>query len=158
MRYSPSIISNNILNRAFTEGIPVTPMKLQKILYFVASEYAKKTGRTLLGEPFQQWKFGPVMGSVYSEFRSYRAEPIAAFAKDANGEAFIISEGSDLHLDNALDTVWEGTKRRTAADLSRITHLPNSAWYRAWLNDERYIDDASLQADETYLDDLQLAR
>lgn len=36
MAYSPTRVANNILERAFKEGIEVTPMKLQKILYFLA--------------------------------------------------------------------------------------------------------------------------
>ncbi|WP_268905973.1 hypothetical protein [Corynebacterium diphtheriae] len=41
MAYSPTMIANNILSRAFADKAYITPMKLQKILYFVASEYQK---------------------------------------------------------------------------------------------------------------------
>ena len=41
--YSSTDVANNVLSRAFAEKISVSPMKLQKILYFVASEYQKTT-------------------------------------------------------------------------------------------------------------------
>ncbi|MFC3295544.1 DUF4065 domain-containing protein [Clavibacter michiganensis subsp. insidiosus] len=68
-------------------------MKLQKLLYFAASEYAKRTGSdSLLSEPFMMWKYGPVVRSVYDEFRSYGAGRIRTYAKDARGKALSIND------------------------------------------------------------------
>lgn len=53
MPYPATMIANNVLERSFRDGVYVTPMALQKILYFAASEYEKRTGNRLLAEPFQ---------------------------------------------------------------------------------------------------------
>lgn len=54
-------------------GRPVhslTPLKLQKILYYVATTYLKKHKELLFSEPFRKWQYGPVVKEVYSEFKS----------------------------------------------------------------------------------------
>lgn len=151
MSFDPSTICNNVLKRAFDEGVPVSPMKLQKILYFAASEYSKRTGgRVLLAEQFQPWKFGPVLQSVYGEFKTYGAQPIRRYAKDAEGQAFIVDEDEDPDLATTLNEVWAATKGRSAFNLSQITHSRGSAWWDAWQEDDRYIDDDALGADRTY--------
>lgn len=151
MSFDPSMISNNILKRAFEEGVPVSPMKLQKILYFAASEYAKRTGgRVLLMEQFQPWKYGPVLQSVYGEFKTYGAQPIKRYAKDSRGRAYIIDENDDQVLNDTLSDVWDATKSKSAFRLSEITHSRGSAWWDAFQDDDRYIDDAALGEDRTY--------
>lgn len=39
MPMSATVVCNNILKRAFSESVAVSPMKLQKLLYFVSCEY-----------------------------------------------------------------------------------------------------------------------
>jgi uncharacterized phage-associated protein len=149
MTFSPVNVSNNILRRAFDESVSVSPMKLQKLLYFVASEYGKRADAPLLAETFQPWKYGPVVRSVYDEFRSFGGGPIRAYGKDAQGKAYMADERQDSHLARALDDVWRAAKSRSAVELSRITHLPGSAWDRAY-REHRWIDAADIAADKTY--------
>lgn len=52
MTYSATTVANNILQRSFAERRYMSPMKLQKILYFVAFEYQKRRGRPLFSEQF----------------------------------------------------------------------------------------------------------
>lgn len=156
MAYSPTIIANNILSRSFDEKKYITPMKLQKILYFVASEYQKATRRPLLEEPFGTWAYGPVVYSVYNEFRSYGKDVIRRYAADAKGKPKIVDESSDIQLRIALDRVWEATKKLTAIELSNITHYENSAWDKAYQTDQRYLDSEDVTEDATYVDALGL--
>lgn len=156
MPYSPTIIANNILSRSFRDELYMTPMKLQKILYFVSSEYQKRVNRPLLAEPFQTWTFGPVVRSVYDEFRPFSKRDITRFAKDAKGNALIIDESGDADLREILDEVWEVTKNRGAVYLSRITHMEGSAWDRAFQRRDDYIDSDWIAQDETYRQPLGL--
>lgn len=45
-------LANNVLSRSFRDKVPITSMKLQRILYIVSSEYYKKTGNIPLVEDF----------------------------------------------------------------------------------------------------------
>ncbi|CAB0526037.1 hypothetical protein FRC0485_02330 [Corynebacterium diphtheriae] len=150
MAYSPTMIANNILSRAFADKAYITPMKLQKILYFVASEYQKATRRLLLEEPFSTWAYGPVVYSVYDEFRSFSKDNIKRYARDARGGVFVIDETQDIELKVALDRVWDKTKDMGAVELSEITHLQNSAWDRAFQDDEPVLSPADIATDNTY--------
>lgn len=150
MAYSPTMIANNILSRAFAEKAYMSPMKLQKILYFVASEYQKATKRPLLEEPFSTWAYGPVVYSVYDEFRSFSKDNIKRYARDARGDVFVIDETQDIELKVALDRVWDKTKDIGAVKLSEITHLQNSAWDKAFQDDEPVLDPADIATDNTY--------
>lgn len=155
MAYSPVNVSNSILKRAFDEKVDVSPMKLQKLLFFVASEYAKRSGKPLLDGSFQAWQYGPVIRSVYDEFRSFGGRPIRSYGKDAEGKSYRVKESSDPNLQAALDTVWAAAKSRSAVALSRITHKPGSAWSHAY-NYGGHITDDALKADTTYRADLGL--
>lgn len=150
MAYSPTMIANNILSRAFAEKAYISPMKLQKILYFVASEYQKATKRPLLEEPFSTWAYGPVVYSVYDEFRSFRKDNIKRYGRDARGDVFVIDETQDIELKVALDRVWHKTKNMTAVALSEITHRQDSAWDKAFQDDEPMLNPADIATDKTY--------
>lgn len=150
MTFDAGQVSNNILMRAFKDDFAVSPMKLQKILYFVASEYAKETGKPLLSEPFQPWQYGPVVRSVYSEFKPFGASPIRRYAKDSQGKAYVVDEDQNVKLRKVLDRVWAAVKSRSAVDLSRITHLEGSAWRKAFNAGDQYIRDSDVAGDASY--------
>lgn len=156
MAYSPTMLANNILMRSFSERRYISPMKLQKILYFTAAQYAKRTGSQLLAERFQTWAYGPVAYSAYDEFRPFAKKGIRRFARDAAGNALVVDEDADADLRDCLDEVWEATKRRSAIDLSELTHAEGSAWYKAYQDDRDVLDPDEVTADKTYLTDLGL--
>lgn len=154
--FDPTLVSNNILQRAFRDNVPVSPMKLQKILYFAASEYAKKVGKPLLNDDFEAWQYGPVVRDVFQEFKSFSGKPIRAYAKDAAGQSFIISETDNPVFSDVLDRVWAQTRGRTAVSLSRLTHVDGSAWHSAYTGWNDTISNEAIQADCTYREALSL--
>ncbi|MBR6647500.1 MAG: DUF4065 domain-containing protein, partial [Clostridia bacterium] len=68
---TPVIVANNFIARALNENVPLTPMKLQKLIYFLYKEYLKTTGERLFTESFEVWQYGPVIASVYDEFKGF---------------------------------------------------------------------------------------
>lgn len=150
MPCAPLNVANNILQRAFHDEIAVTPMKLQKILFFAAAEYAKATGEPLLSEQFEPWPYGPVLRSVHTKFKPFGGEAIDRYAKDAKGYASIVDEALHPQLVGVLDTVWDATKKLPPVTLARITHLPGSAWHHATQARQPAIENQSLAEDRTY--------
>lgn len=146
---SALVVCNNILQRSFKEKIEVTPMKLQKLLYFTYREYLQETDKSLFSEPFLAWKYGPVLQSVYDEFKAFHANPITKFAKDANGNVMLIDESRSHRLSSIINRVWEQNKSYTGIDLSFKTHQPGTAWDRA-IKDHRYVlDDEDIKVERT---------
>ena len=114
MPMSASVVCNNILTRAFQENIPVSPMKLQKLMYFVSCEYVKATGKDLLSENFGVWQYGPVLPSLYDEFKSFHDQPITKYATDADGVPYAINEDTAPHLKASMTLL----KNRSSAPAS----------------------------------------
>ncbi|OZG51734.1 hypothetical protein PSRA_0814 [Pseudoscardovia radai] len=146
----PSYIANAILARSFRDGVPVTPMKLQKLLFFVCCMYQRNTGRRLVSERFQAWRYGPVCPSVYVEFKGFRSGRITRYAQDALGKSYVIDEGSSPALRSVLDVVWDRMKGYDAVYLSRVTHLPGSAWSKANDGGHLYVDEVDMTDDTTF--------
>lgn len=142
-------LCNSILKRSFDESVPVTPMKLQKILYFIYRDYYQKKKTKLFMDNFQPWQYGPVITSVYDEFKSFGAKPISRFAKDANGNALIVKESAVPDIAASINVIWAECKGYSGTYLSRITHLPNSAWSKAIENKYGVLKDEDILADDT---------
>lgn len=125
------VVANTFLYRAFKENIPITPMKLQKLIYFFYREYAKKNNVPLFNEPFETWKYGPVLPSVYYEFQSYGDKPISSFARDAQGKVQILDLDHNSDLMSCFCKIWNRYKLYSGPDLSNITHRLGTAWSKA---------------------------
>ena len=150
MNVPATTVCNNILFRAISEKIDVSPMKLQKLLYFVACEYIKKTGTPLLNEAFEVWKYGPVLPSVYNEFKSYGKEPILTYAKDAKGISYIVDEDAVPDLKFAVDRIWKSFKNWSGVALSQITHKDGSAWSYSYDRYKPVVENDRMKEDFTY--------
>lgn len=146
-----SMVANNILSRSFGDEIFISPMKLQKILYFVASEYAKNTGEKLLEEDFETWSTGPVLRSVYNMFKPFGGYSIRRYAPhDAMGNAYMMNEKDDAHLRVVLDTVWATARNMDTILLAEVTKKPNSAWDKAIKNEQPFLSHEDIVKDCTY--------
>lgn len=150
MSMVPTIVCNNVLFRAFTQKVDVSPMKLQKLLYFVACEYQKRTDTPLFSESFQVWKYGPVLPSVYGEFKSFGKEPISAYARDAKGISYIVDESTSPALKSSIDIIWGSFKDWDPIALSQITHMEGSAWSKAFDAYDSVINTNDMKEDLTY--------
>ena len=124
-------LANTILKRAFKENIPVTPMKLQKLIYFVYRQFLQDYGKQILSDNFLVWQYGPVLQSVYDEFKSFRANQITRFAKDAKNNVYIVNESINKELSSVITDVWDKYKQYSGIYLSELTHRPGSAWRKA---------------------------
>lgn len=57
----------------------LTPIKLQKIMYYVYVHCLVKHDVKLFNEPIEKWKFGPVISDVYHSFKVYGTNHIDSF-------------------------------------------------------------------------------
>ena len=153
---SPELVANSILRRAFRDGADVTPMKLQKLLFFVTCLYQRNTGRRLLTESFQPWRYGPVCRSVYDEFRGFGGKPVTRYAQDAMGRVYAVDEDGSPALHRVLNLVWETMKGYSAVALSRVTHRDGGAWRKAVDAGTPFISNTAMADDHTFDDILGL--
>lgn len=62
----------------------VTPLALQKMLYYAQSFYYALFGTELFTDPCQAWAHGPVYPDVYYKYREYGYDPIEAPTLDSD--------------------------------------------------------------------------
>lgn len=149
MKAVATILSNNILLRAKREKINVTPMKLQKLLYYICVKYAKETGTSPISEQFEVWQYGPVVPSVYSEFKPYGASPIKQLAKNAVGESNMVDEDANPLLTDCINYVWSRYKNFSGIELSKKTHQRGSGWFVAYQAEKETISVEEMMNDTT---------
>lgn len=86
--YNSIDIANYILWQSKIMGIKdVTHLKLQKLLYYVVAKYLKNTNNPLLDESVSKWQYGPVVKSVYHQFKIFgdkSLEPVTYLSPESN--------------------------------------------------------------------------
>lgn len=143
---SPMHVANNLLLRGQSEKVDITPLKLQKLIYFLYKDYLKKTGEPLFSEQFETWTFGPVVPSIYAEFSSYGKKPIRTFARDSRGKSFMVTESGTFGM--SLDKVWGIYGRLSGETLSRLTHKEGTAWSKAKDRKSNYLTIEDIKNEE----------
>lgn len=143
--YELAHVANTILMRAKKENVGITPMKLQKLIYFLYGEYLCEEKSPLFAERFEVWKYGPVLSDVYQAFRSYGANFIRKYMPDANGRYQVIDTESDNGFRACFERVWETYGSMTGIELSKITHRNGGAWYKAASAGEVFLMDKDIR-------------
>lgn len=97
----------------------LTPLKLQKILYYAQGWYLANFDKPLFNDEIQAWKYGPVVPSVYQTFKQHGSEDLSkiVFSNDD-----IKSIESNNELKHFLDEVWKVYKKYDGTDLIFSTH------------------------------------
>ena len=97
---------------AHEESDYITPLKLQKLLYFAQAISLKTNNRTIFREPIKCWDYGPVVEEVYKQFGNYHKNPI--------------KERKEVSFDKTTEKVLEETYKKygiyTAGYLVNLTH------------------------------------
>lgn len=108
-----------VISYVFERLEEVTPLMLQKILYFIQGIYSALYGKPVFHEDCRAWIHGPVYPEVYDLFRDFKYNPIddARFAL-LEGTADALTDDEKRVIDLVANTfgVYSGKV------LERITH------------------------------------
>ena len=134
--YSAGAVANYMLDRAEDEGVPISQMKLQKLVYIAYGWVLALLDRKLFEEPVLAWKHGPVIRSLYDEFKHFGSDPIGMKSAEFDLDAQQLTEprlsGEDDDVQVVLEKVWEIYKRYSASDLRNKTHEADTPWSRTY--------------------------
>src|SRR5262245_56745225 len=83
MTFPAKAVANFFLEKGFKEEIPISPMKVQKLVYFGHGWSLGLTGDPFIEEVIEAWPYGPVIKSLYHEFKGYGNGPITVLATEA---------------------------------------------------------------------------
>ncbi len=143
-------IANTFLEKAYSEKIMISPMKMQKIIYILYKSYLKETNKKIFDEKFEVWKYGPVIRSVYNAFKYYGSNPITTFYKEKVDNYFTIDLSKNNDFTKIFNRVWETYKNIDGIYLSMLTHLDDTAWDLAFKRNESYLCDDDIRNEFDY--------
>ncbi|MBV8771324.1 MAG: SocA family protein [Deltaproteobacteria bacterium] len=133
--YSSLAIANWFISRG---GNNLTPLKLQKLIYYAHGWHLALKGQALIDEAIQAWPYGPVVPTVYHEFKDYGDRPIPQnalaeeFEQDPKGAMIAVTPtvpGSDTETNRFLQKIAEVFDRYSGVELSAFTHQPGTPWH-----------------------------
>lgn len=113
--FSAHSVAAYIINWCLNNHIPITNLKLQKLLYFVQGEYGGINDKQLILDDFYAWQLGPVIPSVYAEYSIFSSATLPRQKQTARFTS------SDVDLINAI--------------LQKYAHL--STWYLVELSHQQ---------------------
>lgn len=114
MPYSALDISEYIIYYIQSSGGIISPLKLQKILYFVQADFLVSTGKPCFSDEIFAYDYGPVIPSVYQKYKIYGGEFIPCRYSDS----FIISKADKERINEMVDLC----QPYSATELTAIIH------------------------------------
>lgn len=138
MPYDAKAVANEFLKVAEKEGKKLTPMQLIKLVYFAHGWHLALTGDPLINENVEAWRYGPVIPSLYHEFKVFgngvinREATRFDFVKTETGAFTLVQRKPEIpagsYASQLIQRVWDVHKHLSAIQLSNMTHQPDSPW------------------------------
>jgi len=142
MSYDAKAIANYFLDLGAEDRKPITPLKMQKLVYFTHGWNLAIKHLPLLNERVEAWKFGPVIPSLYQAFKIVGGGPINEKAKDISVDLegkwkvteptidrnLFTSPEQDEFSKSLLRRIWKVYGKFSGEQLSQMTHEPGSPW------------------------------
>lgn len=122
---SPYAVCHKILAECEKRGWQVTPLKLTKLLYLSHGFHLGYTGKPLIEDDIEAWKYGPVIRRAYEAVRHFGGNKINSDLFRHSEEELNDAEPESLAI---ISAVIESYGELSGLELSTRTHLPGSPW------------------------------
>lgn len=116
--YDAIHLSKYIISKCVSDGLPISNLQLQKILFYIQKDYLKRDS-VAFSDEIEAWQFGPVVPNAYYRFCGFGAMPISVKYSDCS-----------IKSDDALqiDPIIEAKRCLNPWEMVKDTHKPNGAW------------------------------
>ena len=122
-------VANAVLDAAWERGLSVSPMQLQKLLYFCQGWNLEVRGQPLVSDNFHAWQYGPVHPYVYNAFKHFGS---AAIDEPIMFDGGAISANLSPEERRLIGEVVSIYGRLSGPQMSHLTHAPGTPWYEVW--------------------------
>lgn len=121
-----------------------TQLSIQKLVYLAYADYLCKYKKPMFKENVVAYRYGPVIESLYQEFKKYGKEEIVEeeiysyrVSKNVLPPLFmkILSTENGMETMHSILSVFFKFKDKTASDLVSLTHSPGSPWSQIYKGD-----------------------
>ena len=141
LNLSAGQVGNYILDLADKDNRPVTPLKLQKLVYITFGWALVLEEIKLFEENIEAWEHGPVIPSLFHQFKVYRNNPIKGRSFNGwhqDGSVIFDLKPKDKKARKVIKGTWSAYGKRTAGQLRRLTHAPGTPWSQVYEEGSRY--------------------
>jgi uncharacterized phage-associated protein len=132
MAISALSIANFFVEKSLATGTELTPMKAIKLVYIAHGWNLAINDAPLIDEAVQAWKYGPVVPSVYSAFKSFRNGQITQMTHVIENFQILSPQVADQTTKQFLERVWNVYCKLSGWQLSAITHENDTPWSITW--------------------------
>jgi len=122
-------IANFFIRQSQATGAELTPMKLIKLCYIAHGWHLGFFDEQLLDEAIFAWKYGPVIDTLYRDFKKYGTGQITELYKDEKSGEY---EFPDISKTEFLNSIWNAYRRFNGVQLSAMTHDEGTPWDITW--------------------------
>ena len=144
MKTNALSVANYFIDLAQRNNIPITQLGLMKRVYIAYGFCLAMLDRSIFDERFDRveaWKYGPVVPSVYHDYKNCGYSPITVVADDYSNSCF---SGEQLTL---LHDVYAEYGRFTGQALTFMTHNPGTPWSQCYMEGENKVIPKQVLAD-----------
>lgn len=128
-------VGNAILDVSRREGLNLSNLPFNKIIYFAHAWFLALHSRPLVDSPFEAWQYGPVHPQIYRQTKQYGDRPIVGRLTRID-----LATGEDVPFEVALapeemehvEKITRFYGFRSASWLVDATHEPGTPWHQVW--------------------------
>lgn len=127
--YNSVEVAWKMLIAAHQQNLPLSHLKLQKLVYIAHGYLLAWKMKPLINDAVEAWSYGPVIPSIYHEFKQYGSSNIPIVNVD-----FPTNLDNDEDAKAVIKGVLDLYGNLDAITLVNLTHQPNTPWGDAWHN------------------------
>ena len=142
MKVCSQAVANEIITLAEQNNTDLSTLKMLKLVYIVHGFSLALLNRGILNNNYDQieaWKFGPVIPSLYHEFKHFGSEPIKDFKSiyiDYDSEDSKTAILADKDIKEVTELVWKIFGNFSARDLVSLLHMNGTPWQKIYQRGE----------------------
>ncbi len=140
MSFASAAIANSFLDLAKQGGSALTPMQLQKLVYFSHGWHLAFDQGPLSAEHAQAWRWGPVFPELYHALKRWGgdavSEPVRVMRAQLSDDGYQLVETiptvpeSTPFSPELISRVWTVYGTMSGSALSRLSHDPDGPWHK----------------------------
>lgn len=136
--YSALDIARYVIDYSWDKRKTVSNLRVQKVLYFIQAEFLVSKDRVCFNDEIQAWSLGPVVPTVYHEYKIFGNTPIPS--RGTQEHYYPIDEEDKRIIEDIVDQCNE----HTTATLVNITH-EQTPWKEAVYTNDKIITPSSIK-------------
>ena len=124
--YKATEVAWKILKVAKENGIDISNLQLQKLVYIAHGYMLGWKNKPLCNDAMEAWVYGPVVSNVYHLFKDNGKAPIPV------NQNVVTDLDGDIDAEYIIDGVVRHYGNKSAPELVSLTHQKNTPWHVTW--------------------------